>query len=323
MHHDPDSREDFTVQTDHRALLSILKDKSTKSHKSRQTRWCDRLIPFHFDIEHIAGSKMGLTDYISRNPHGAAKPISMYDEDFVIAQIDAIVKAINAIRQRGRPRKFPTLESHDGSKTSNITTVIKLQRGRPRKSPLESQDDSKIRVPRAQSHKTKTKVVQKQHNYSLRRQQFNPNLENRVTRNDLIDQKISQQAIKKSHLPNNSNNNQLLTQEQNSSEIQADQDRTQNTPPKSPGKNSLSFTTYLSPSKEDNKTLPQQEEPTTSNTTLDKAIRDVFSSTLIAAMTNRDCVLREIRDCFIQNDERRCKAVSKQILETLEPTGTN
>ena len=52
---------------------------------------------------------MGLTDYISRNPHGAAKPISMYDEDFVIAQIDAIVKTINAIRQRGRPRKFPIL----------------------------------------------------------------------------------------------------------------------------------------------------------------------------------------------------------------------
>ena len=56
---------------------------------------------------------MGLTDYLSRNPHGAAKPISMYDEDFVIAQIEAIVKTINAIRQRGRPRKFPNLEPQD------------------------------------------------------------------------------------------------------------------------------------------------------------------------------------------------------------------
>ena len=121
---------------------------------------------------------MGLTDYISRYPHVAAKPISMYDEDFVIAQIDAIVKTINAIRQRSRPRKFPILESQDDSKTSNTTTVIIRQRGRPRKTPLESRDDSKIKVSRAQSHKTKTKVVQKQHNYNLRRQQFNPNLEN-------------------------------------------------------------------------------------------------------------------------------------------------
>ena len=115
----------FTVQTDHRALLSILKDKATKEHQSRLTRWCDRLIPFHFSIEHIPGSKMCLTDYISRNPHGAAKPISMYDEDFVIARIDAIVKTINAIRQRGRPRQSPLLESHDDSKISNTTTVIK------------------------------------------------------------------------------------------------------------------------------------------------------------------------------------------------------
>ena len=99
---------------------------------------CDWLIPFHFNIEHIPGSKMGLTDYISRNPHSAAKPIIMYDEDFVIAQIDAIVKTIIAIRQRGRPRKFPILESHDDSKTSNTTTVIKRQRGRPRKTPQES-----------------------------------------------------------------------------------------------------------------------------------------------------------------------------------------
>ena len=237
----------------------------------------------------------------------------MYDEDFVIAQIDTIVKTINAIRQRGRPRKFPILESHDDSKTSNTTTAIKRQRGRPRKTPLESRDDSKITVPRAQSHKTKTKVVQKEHNYSLRRQHSNPNIENRVTRNDVIEQKVTQQAIAKSHLPNNSNNNQLLTQKQIFPEMQTDKDEMQNTSPKSPGRCPLSFTTYLSPNKEENYPPPQQEEQTTSNTTLDKAIRDVFSSTLIAAMTNRDSVLREIRDCIIQNDERRCKAVSKQI----------
>ena len=109
----------FTVQTEHRALVSIVKDKSTKAHQSRLTRWCDRLIPLHFNIEHIPGSKKGLINYISRNQHGAAKPISMYDEDFVIAQIDAIVKTINAIRQRGRPQKFPNLELQDDSKPSN------------------------------------------------------------------------------------------------------------------------------------------------------------------------------------------------------------
>ena len=233
---------------------------------------------------------MGLTDYISRNPHGAEKPISMYDEDFVIAQIDAIVKTINAIRQRGRPRQFPHVESQDDYKPPNKTSIFKRPRGRRRKLPLQSQDDSKIKVPRTQSHKTKRKDTPKQNNYSLRKQPIKPNLENRVTKNDVIEQKATEQAIAKSHLPINTNNNQSLTQIQNTLEMQTDQDPTTSTPPKSPTKNPLSFTTYL-----------------------DKAIKDVFISTLIAAMRNRDNVLREIRDCIIQNDERRCKAVSKQI----------
>ena len=50
----------FTVQTDHRALLSVLKEnRANKTCQSRLTRWLDRLLPFEFIIEHIPGSKMG------------------------------------------------------------------------------------------------------------------------------------------------------------------------------------------------------------------------------------------------------------------------
>ena len=160
----------------------------------------------------------------------------------------------------------------------------------------QSQDDSKIKVPRTQSHKTKTNDTPKQNNYSLSKQPIKPNLENRVTRNDVIEQKVTQQGIAKSHLPINTNNNQSLTQIRNTSEMQTDQDPTTSTPPKSPAKSPLSFTTYLNPNKEETIT------PSTTNTTLDNEIKDVFSSTLIAAMTNRGSVLREIRDCIIQND---------------------
>ena len=194
----------FTVQTDHRALLSILKERSTKAHQSRLTRWCDRLIPFHFQIEHIPGSKMGLTDYISRNPNKKSKPISRYDEDFVIAQIDAIKQTIYAIRQRGRPRKTDKLESSNDSEALTTKPKIKRQRGRPRKLPLQSQDDSKIKVPRAQSHKTKPQTLQKLHNYSLRRNKDLPNIENHMTIDDATSQKVTQHTIAKAHLPNNS-----------------------------------------------------------------------------------------------------------------------
>ena len=62
--------KNFTVLTDHRALLSVLKShRSNKSYNSRLTRWSDRLLPFDFNIEHIPGTKMGLVDYISRQNH--------------------------------------------------------------------------------------------------------------------------------------------------------------------------------------------------------------------------------------------------------------
>ena len=88
----------FKVITDHRALLSIIKErKSNKSYNSRLTRWVDRLLPFQFDIEHLPGAKMGLVDYISRNPSQKGKKISTYDEEFIVAKLKLISKSINAL----------------------------------------------------------------------------------------------------------------------------------------------------------------------------------------------------------------------------------
>ena len=64
----------FTVITDHRALLSIMKEnRSNKSYNSRLTRWIDRLLPFQFGIEDLPRAKMGLVGYISRHPSQKAK----------------------------------------------------------------------------------------------------------------------------------------------------------------------------------------------------------------------------------------------------------
>ena len=83
--------KNFTVVTDHRALLSILKEqRSNKPYNSRLSRWIDRLLPYNFTKEHMPGAKMGLVDYISRNPYARAKKISTYDENFVVATISKI-----------------------------------------------------------------------------------------------------------------------------------------------------------------------------------------------------------------------------------------
>ena len=94
--------------TDHRSLLSILKEKTSKIHQSRLTRWTDRLLPLDFKLENIACSKMRFVDYISRNRDAKLKPVSKYDAEFVVAQIDAICKAVEIFqkkRGRGGPRK--------------------------------------------------------------------------------------------------------------------------------------------------------------------------------------------------------------------------
>ena len=84
-----------TVVTDHRTLLSILKEhRSNKSYNSRLSRWIDRLLPYNFTIEQMPGAKMGLVDYISRNPYARAKKISTYDEHFVVATISKILDSM-------------------------------------------------------------------------------------------------------------------------------------------------------------------------------------------------------------------------------------
>ena len=93
--------KEFTVITDHRALLSILKEhRSNKSYNSRLARWVDRLLPYQFLIEHLPGAKMGLVDYISRNPYQPAKSVSKYDEEFLVATLSSIHTDAQLLQQK-------------------------------------------------------------------------------------------------------------------------------------------------------------------------------------------------------------------------------
>ena len=75
----------------------MKENRSNKSYNSRLTRWVDRLLPFDFNIEHIPGAKMGLVDWISRQPNQDAKVTNKYDEEFAVATITRIRDNIAAI----------------------------------------------------------------------------------------------------------------------------------------------------------------------------------------------------------------------------------
>ena len=108
--------KNFTLLTDHRALLSVLKShRSNKSYNSRLTRWIDRLLPSDFNIEHILGTKIRLVDYISRQPNQKAKSITQYDEEFMVSTISRIRDAVATLFSHSN--KVPLQKRHPTSKS--------------------------------------------------------------------------------------------------------------------------------------------------------------------------------------------------------------
>ena len=110
---------EFTLQTDHQALLTALKEnRGNKTYQSRLTRWVDRLLPFSFNIEHISGKQMGFADYFSRKPNRFA---TEEDTHCVINQIKdfkfTLIK--NTLRSN---------QSNANKRPNNYDVTNKLQR---------------------------------------------------------------------------------------------------------------------------------------------------------------------------------------------------
>ena len=73
------------LYTDHQALEPLIKrNRCNKQYSARLTRWLDRLAHFDIAIQHIAGSNLKFTDYLTRNPVEGATPEDNYDEEHVI-----------------------------------------------------------------------------------------------------------------------------------------------------------------------------------------------------------------------------------------------
>ena len=72
------------LYTDHQALEPLIKrNRCNKQYSARLTRWLDRLARFDIAIQHISGSNLKFTDYLSRNPVKGATPENNYDEEYV------------------------------------------------------------------------------------------------------------------------------------------------------------------------------------------------------------------------------------------------
>ena len=75
----------YGIKTDHQALEPLIKrNRRNHQYSPRLTRWLDRLAYFDIAVQHILGSNLKFTDYLSRNPVGGAPTEDKYDDEYVI-----------------------------------------------------------------------------------------------------------------------------------------------------------------------------------------------------------------------------------------------
>ena len=73
------------LYTDHQALEPLIKrNRCNKQYSARLTRWLDRQAHFDISVQHIAGSNLKFTDFLSSKPVEGAMTENMYDEQYVI-----------------------------------------------------------------------------------------------------------------------------------------------------------------------------------------------------------------------------------------------
>ena len=70
----------FTVRTDHKALMHLMKQKDLSPH---QHRWLDVLNEFNFTIEYIPGETNELADVLSRIYSDEQEGIIRADSEYV------------------------------------------------------------------------------------------------------------------------------------------------------------------------------------------------------------------------------------------------
>ena len=297
----------FTVITDHRALLSIMREnRSNKSYNSRLTRWVDRLLPFDFSIDHLPGTKMGLVDYISRDPHQQAANISTYDEQFIVAKLDVI--------KRSAKRFLLNAENYVDFAARNQSTNCVVN------NPNSTNNLCSDFAPRNPEHSTSTQIDGSISELMINSLNSIPKIEttniphslfalNRPTKQSLSNLNHFQRIATKFK--------NVYMMSQSSSDDETLMTVKQSTPSRvrfaeaGPSTVQAAPVTPITPTTDT--TAPS---PSVDDLYLDSfnfALSKIFSSSPMASLITKDAILKEIRDCILTDNEDRCRQISPYI----------
>ena len=117
------------LYTDHQALEPLIKrNRCNKQYSDRLNRWLDRLAHFDISMQHIAGSNLKFTDFLSRNPVEGASTENKYDEQSVINILTEEAE-LNSIYERiftSQSQQTPNSEMSRERKSNNQSEMIRI-----------------------------------------------------------------------------------------------------------------------------------------------------------------------------------------------------
>ena len=149
------------LYTDHQALEPLIKrNRCNRQYSARLTRWLDRLAHFDIAIQHIAGSNLKFTDFLSRNPVESASNEDVYDEQYVInilsehAELNVKYGTLFADQSQAAPERNKTTEEHSNNQSHqnrifennrDVNKMNKQTNSAPNKRQRKAKTESSIR----------------------------------------------------------------------------------------------------------------------------------------------------------------------------------
>ena len=130
--------------------MTVLRpNRGNKTFSSRLTRWVDRLLPFEFEVIHVAGRTLEMADYLSRHPTelqaAAIKAETLWKEWFTVNSVislnDVLVNKEATSAATSEQRKPARSESE--SNTVNRINAAKANQQIRTRDKRNSRDSSK------------------------------------------------------------------------------------------------------------------------------------------------------------------------------------
>ena len=251
---------------------------------------------------------MGIVDYISRDSQQKAVNISAYDEQFIVAKLDEIKCSakcflLNAENYVDFAARKPLTKQ--ASNTSNSTNKL-CSEFAPRNSEYSSITDSDNSINKLTPNNPNSNIQIETANFP------HPLFALNRPADQLLSQLNNFQQIankfKTVYMMSHSNSDEetlMQVKQLTPSKVRFADEEGPSTAPAVPA-------TSVIP----NKDTTTVTSPSVDDLYLDSfnfALSKIFSSTLLASLTNKDASLKEKRDCILTENEDRCKQISPYI----------